>query len=665
MSYGECEAFNGAASNAAFNAIYQQGVIEGISVFVSAGDDGASSCSGDYYWATEGIGVSAFASTPYNVAVGGTDFGDTYAGTNGSYWSGTNSSTYGSALSYVPEIPWNDSCASELLANSYGYGVTYGDDGFCYSTTGQSYWTTAAGSGGASSCATGTPFQPGIVGGSCAGYQKPSWQSLVGVPNDGVRDLPDVSLFAANGVWGHYYVFCFSDPSFGGAPCSGTPDTWAAAGGTSFAAPIMAGIQALVNQKTGERQGDPNPVYYSLAAAEYGASGDSSCNSTLGNAAGSSCVFYDVTLGNMDIDCQGVNCYWPNADESTPTDPTVGSLTTDPTNNSYRAAYASTTGWDFATGIGTINAANLVNNWPAPKPNFILAATPTAVSVMQGATGTTVIAVIPEDGFKASVHLSVVNLPSGITAVFTPNPTTSNSTLTLTASITAEPGTVSLAIEGKSGLMINTTTLSLTIMQADPHFALSATPNAITVVQSIGSGASTINITPINGFSGNVALTASGLPKGVTAVISVNPAISSSVVTFTADKTAKTGTATVTVTGTSGSVTATTAITLTVSPLGTFTVKAAPNTLTVSRGSSGTSTITITPKDMFDQSVNLIASGLPKGVTALFSQNPTTSTSTLTLTATNSAALGESAITITGIFGTLSHETFVKLTVTK
>ncbi len=68
--------------------------------------------------ATHGIGVSGFASTPYNVAVGGTDFGDTYAGTNSTYWNAANTSTYGSAKSYIPEIPWNDSCASALLAKS-------------------------------------------------------------------------------------------------------------------------------------------------------------------------------------------------------------------------------------------------------------------------------------------------------------------------------------------------------------------------------------------------------------------------------------------------------------------------------------------------------------------------------------------------------------------
>jgi subtilase family serine protease len=669
MSYGECEAYNGATSNAAYNAAFQQAVTEGVSVFVSAGDEGASSCSaGEPNWATQGIGVSAFASTPYNVAVGGTDYGDTYAGTNSTYWSSTNSSTYGSALSYVPEIPWNDSCASELLAESYGYSVTYGDSGFCYSAQGMAYWIngggTVAGSGGPSGCATGVTAQPGIVGGTCAGYPKPSWQSLVGVPNDSVRDLPDVSLFAANGVWGHYYPFCFTDPSNGGVSCSGTPDTWAGGGGTSFASPIMAGIQALVNQKTGERQGNPNPTYYSLAANEYGASGDNSCNSTLGNAVNNSCLFYDLTLGDMDIDCQGQNCYWPNASESTPTDPTVGSLST-ASNTSYQAAYATTTGWDFATGIGTINAANLVNHWPTPKPGFTLAATPTAVTITQGTNGTSTLDIIPQGGFNGSVKLSASNLPSGVTAAFSPNPASSNSTLTLTASATAAPGTVILTIAGKSGSLTNSTTLNLTVTQANQHFTLSAAPSSVVIVQGVGSSASTINITPVNGFSGNVTLTAAGLPKGVTATFGENPATSSSSLTFTASNKAKTGTVTVTVTGTLSNLSASTTITLTVNPLGNFALTATPKTLMIARGSSGMSTIAIIPKDTFDQNVDLIASGLPKGVTATLSQNPTTSTSTLMLTVGDSAAIGESAITITGIYGTLTHETFVKLMVSK
>ncbi len=361
MSYGECEALTGAALNAAFNTAFEQAVTEGVSVFVSAGDDSAAGCDRDAAEATSGIGVTGWGETAYNVSVGGTDFGDTYAGTNSTYWNSTNTTTFGSAKSYVPEIPWNDSCASTLIANFVtGSTVTYGSSGFCNTSTGEEFLDDIGGSGGPSKCATGTPATSGVVGGTCKGYAKPSWQmGFLGNPRDGARDIPDVSLFAANGLWGHYYIFCDSDTATGGTPCTGAPDTWLGGGGTSFSSPIMAGIMALVNQVNGSRQGNPNPALYKLAAAEYGTTGSATCNSTLGNTAGSSCVFYDVTLGDMDSDCTGThNCYLPSG--------TYGVLST--SDGAYDPAYATTTGWDFATGIGTVNAANLVGQWSTVAP---------------------------------------------------------------------------------------------------------------------------------------------------------------------------------------------------------------------------------------------------------------------------------------------------------
>jgi len=359
ISYGECEAYNGAAANAAYYTAYQQAAAEGVSVFVAAGDEGAASCDAGEAAAFQGIAVSGFASTPYNVAVGGTDFGDTFAGTNNSYWSKTNSALYGSALSYVPEIPWNDSCAGTLGAIAItGSPVTYGAKGFCNTWFGRQFLEVVAGSGGPSGCATGvsSPTSYAAVSGSCKGYPKPSWQAgVVGIPADGKRDIPDVSLFAADGVWGHYYVVCYSDPWGGGAPCTGAPANWAGAGGTSFASPILAAMQALVDQKKAARQGNPNPVYYALAAGEYGAAGNPNCNSTLGKAVKSTCVFYDVTLGDMDVNCLGpINCYLPSGYD--------GVLST--SDAAYLPAYTTKTGWDFATGIGTVNANNLVNAWP-------------------------------------------------------------------------------------------------------------------------------------------------------------------------------------------------------------------------------------------------------------------------------------------------------------
>ncbi|MGA8607840.1 MAG: protease pro-enzyme activation domain-containing protein [Candidatus Sulfotelmatobacter sp.] len=643
MSYGECEAGNGASSNAAFNSTFQQAVTEGVSVFVSSGDHAAATCDVSDEDAIYGIGITGFGSSPHNVSVGGTDFGDTFAGTNDSYWGATNSKTYESAKSYVPEIPWNDSCASLLLAEFEGFSQTYGSSGFCNSSKGEAdFLDTVGGGGGPSGCATGTPSQSGIVSGTCAGWPKPSYQSLLGNPSDGVRDIPDVSLFAASGLWLHYYPYCFSGP--GGAPCTEPPVDWPGAGGTSFSSPIMAGIQALVNQKAGARQGNPNFVYYSLAATEYGAAGDSACNSTLGNTVGSSCIFYDVRQGDNDVNCIGTqNCYLPSGAN--------GVLST--SDSAYQPAFSTTTGWDFATGIGTVNAYNLVNNWPA---GFTLTASPSSVTITQGgASGKSNITITPVNGFSGNVTLAASGLPTDVTAAFSPNPATSSSTLTLTASATAATGTATVTITGTSGTLRNTTVLSLTV-NALKTFSLSASPNAVTITQGGANGKSNITITPDNGFSGNVTLAASGLPTGVTASFNPDPATSISTLTLTASATAKKGKATATITGTSGSLRATTTLTLTVDGLGSFTLTASPSILTVAQGSSGTSTITIVPAGGFDKEVTLSASGMPSGVAASFSTNPTTSTSTLTLTVSGSTATGQSTITITGTSESLSSD---------
>jgi len=334
ISYNGCEPAQGAATNAFISSTYQTGASEGISIFVSTGDEGPASCDAGAAAATHGITVGGLSSTPFNVAVGGTDFIDTFNNTNSTYWTSTNSAVLQSANGYIPEIPWNDSCASVLVAQFYGGTSTpFGATGFCNTTTGRNFFrTTSSGSGGPSGCGTGTSATGNRVDGTCAGYLKPSWQSgLFGNPNDGVRDQPDVSLFAANGVWGHFYIFCYSDPGAGrgGAPCTGNPDptantnaTWNAAGGTSFAAPILAAIQALVNQRTSALtrspvpgQGNPNPVYYSIAASEFGASGSSVCNSSNQplprRGVSSACVFYDVTQGDLDLNCtnNSVNCF--------------------------------------------------------------------------------------------------------------------------------------------------------------------------------------------------------------------------------------------------------------------------------------------------------------------------------------------------------------------
>jgi subtilase family serine protease len=358
LSVASCEAGLGAAGNKYIKLLYQQAAAEGISVYVAAGDWGAAMCDAGEAAATLGISVSGLASTPYNLAAGGTDFSDTYSGTNANYWSATNTPDYGSALSYIPEMPWNDSCASDVISSYLGYAAPYGSSGFCNSALGEAeFLAVVAGGGGPSGCAYGaTNPNPGTpaVSGSCRGYAKPVWQYFVpGMPNDGTRDIPDVSLFAANGVWGHYYVICYSDAAGGGVPCTGSPANWAGGGGTSFVAPILAGVQALVNEKTGQRQGNPNWAYYTLAAFEYGWNGDSACDSNLGS---NSCIFHDVTFGDIDVNCTGTNnCFDPSGPN--------GVLSV--SDRRDVPAYGTHVGWDFGSGIGSINVDRLVNAWAA------------------------------------------------------------------------------------------------------------------------------------------------------------------------------------------------------------------------------------------------------------------------------------------------------------
>jgi subtilase family serine protease len=349
LSYLSCEANLGPGGNAYLNGLWQQAASEGVSVFVAAGDGSAAGCD-DFDtspYAEVGIAANGLASTPYNVATGGTDFLDTFLNENSTYWNASNGPGRESAKSYVPEMPWDDSCASSILFTYYGY--SNGID-FCNSTIGMNFLNIVGGSGA-----------PSFV------YSKPYWQkNIYGNPNDGKRDLPDVSLFASNGFWFHAILFCMSDPAEGGSPCNYSVPADAfgnSAGGTSFTAPQFASIQALINQKAGGAQGDPDPIFYDLYKTEFGASSSlntsalKACDANNGNAIGSSCIFHDVVTGSNDVPCYGTNnCFDPSPAAD------YGVLST--SDSALQPAYTAHPGWDFTTGLGSVNVTNLVNNWP-------------------------------------------------------------------------------------------------------------------------------------------------------------------------------------------------------------------------------------------------------------------------------------------------------------
>jgi subtilase family serine protease len=116
----------------------------------------------------------------------------------------------------------------------------------------------------------------------------------------------------------------------------------------------MAGVQALVNQVWGGRQGNPAPIYYALARLEYGANGQKNCETFATGGPSPLCTFYDITIGDNDVDCTGpYNCFDPDAKNGV-----AGVLSL--SDKAYQPAFTAGVGWDFATGIGSVNATNLV-----------------------------------------------------------------------------------------------------------------------------------------------------------------------------------------------------------------------------------------------------------------------------------------------------------------
>jgi len=378
-SYGLCETITGAAEVALENREAELATAEGTTFFIAQGDTGADECAPvePTNYAILGINSGDNTASAYAVDVGGTDFMAQYnSDVSGipvsNYWSATNNpKTKASALSYIPEIPWNDGCTSKLIYSdpvNGSFTQSDGPSGFCNSALGQNFLIDVSGSGGPSTCFTGEPSIPGVVSGTCKGNPKPAYQfGVPGVPHDGLRDQPDLSLFASNGVWGSFYLECMSDVSEGGAVCTVENDAIVqGGGGTSFSAPAMAGIQALINQRFG-RQGNANYVYYALAAQQFRRRDASACNAskTNGSLPASTCIFHDITLGDMDIPCgqnpddgKFFNCF--GASGST----IIGELSS--SNFKNEPAYPATVGYDLATGLGSVDATNLFDAWPQP-----------------------------------------------------------------------------------------------------------------------------------------------------------------------------------------------------------------------------------------------------------------------------------------------------------
>jgi len=424
ISYGSCESVEGTGGNEFNLQAFEQAAAQGISVFVAAGDNGPAECDdqNDTY-ENLGYATGGESSTPYNVSVGGTTlYGDVSSPTT--YWSATNGPVFNSAITYIPEYPWNESKAASFIpsgdtgsglwsgsggVSAYylqpswqrGPGVptsdpvlTQGGDwvtGITLTNGGGSGYTTAPTvtfTGGGCTAeptatstivggsVTGIVFNYGTQGGTlhtgqgigCTsaptvafgaaptggttatataniGQMQNILPLIAGVPH---RDTPDLVLNAASG---HDATFFCSE-----GVCEFSGSTLLDAGivgGTSVAAPSMAGIQALINQANGGRQGAPNYIYYSLAAAQT----TSICNSSTPPLASSNCAFNDITLGDNNI-CGTSTCT---------------------TSSGTKIGFAAGVGYDLASGLGSVNAANLSNQWK----NVVFNSSDTSLSLSQ------------------------------------------------------------------------------------------------------------------------------------------------------------------------------------------------------------------------------------------------------------------------------------------
>ncbi len=505
LSYGDYEGQD-PTQDTLVAELWEQAASQGQTVVVSAGDTGPATEDGNYQrtYAIDGITSSSFSTTAWNVSAGGTDFQDLYNqiegdGTYGlsTFWNSTNGSGLSSARSYIPETTWNDTCASAIY-NAYKEGMTADGATLCGATSTGSLYMVAGGGG------------PSIL------HTRPSWQTgtVYGLPTLSAypnRLQPDVSLFAANGFWYHDLPSYESDN--GGTSY---------AGGTSFVAPQLAGVFALVMQKTGERLGQPNYVLYSMAAQEYGVSSftGSGCNGsgasgvgTTTSLPGSNCVFYDIQTSNIAVDCKAgtPDCYALSGDS-------YGILSTSTTQE--LAAFPTGAGWDQATGIGSLNITNLVNNWQNAAaggalftPTIVVTGTsasytyglPTAITytaTVSGSdsyptgsvtfSGSPTISTIGNDPLKGSAGCSTGSTCTESTSQgYTPPGTLAGGSYTITANY----------LSTNENYMTGSGTTTLTVNQQIPAVTASAV--------SIGLGNATANL------SANIAYVGTGVaPSG-------------------------------------------------------------------------------------------------------------------------------------------------------
>jgi subtilase family serine protease len=445
ISYGLCEASAGASGRNFFQAAATQAVMQGQTISSASGDDGATDCEDpNANSATQGLAVDLPSAIPEVTGVGGSEFsGDVTSGST--YWSATNSANSASALSYIPETTWNDT--AQTLATGDGL---------------------SAGGGGAS-----------------AFFAKPAWQAGVGVPNDGKRDVPDIALNASAHHDG--YLACSSGSCVTGFV--GSDNKILLVGGTSVGAPVFAGIVSLINQAAQTNgQGNVNAQLYPLASSNpsafhdittgdnkipctSGSTGCSTANSHLvaasrvgwAGAVGSFLLISLVSIfaptrrhrwlavsGPILILCLavGIGCGGGSSGSTTPSTPVT------PPATAVSIGYSAGAGYDLATGLGSIDAATLVNNWPGvpAAPSFTVSESPASLTAVANQPTVSSLVVSSTTGFSGAVALSCASVPANPQVICSVTPSTitlSSGTTTASATLTvkAPAGSYSILVK--------------------------------------------------------------------------------------------------------------------------------------------------------------------------------------------------------------------------
>ncbi len=295
-------------------------------------------------------------------------------------------------------------------------------------------------------------------------------------------------------------------------------------------------------------------------------------------------------------------------------------------------------------------------------PDYALSLSPAALTITQGATGTSTVT-ITRTNFTGAVTLSLGSAPTGVTGAFNPAaPTGTSSTLTVSVDAAAAAGVYNLTVDGTATTGNHSTPLTLTVSAA-PDYAMSLAPAALTIVQG-ATGSSTVTITRTN-FTGAVTLSLGGAPTGVTGAF--NPAAptgTSSALTVSVGAAVAPGVYNLTVDGTATAGNRSTPLTLTVSaPAPDYTLSVSPTALTIAQGASGNTTVTIS-RTNFTAAVTLSLGNAPTGVTGAFNPTaPTGTSSTLTVSVGAAVAAGVYNLTVDGTGTPGNRSTPLTLTV--